>query len=190
MPTHECTWFIMLKANWRNRSRGFLWDWAEEQEEDDLTKNYPFPVPRIRDLSGEVRTECCRLHSHMTPLIKKKSRKVAPVTNPASLPSVTIASDDGDYTSSDENSRKGRKILVHHSSDSKLQPPGHVKPPRHDHMRYSVRSPRRYHRMSRFTSHRHNSFVKSIVEEPPDASQQEITKAKLKLSRKGQHLEV
>ena len=184
-----------LKANWRNRSRGFLWDWAEEEQDDDLTKNYPFPIPRIRDLSGEFRTECCKLHSHSAPPTKKKSRKAAAtvggaISYPAPLPSFTIASDDGDYTSSDENTRKGRKNLIHHSSDSKLQPPGHVKPPRHDYVRYSVRNPRRHHGTSRFSSRRQKSYVKSIVEEPPNASQQEIAKAKLKLLHKGQHLEV
>ena len=184
-----------LKDNWRERSRGFLWDWAEGEPEDDLTKNYPFPVPRIRDLSGELRTECCKLHSYSAPLTKKKSRKATPTIesaksyDPAPLPNATIESDGSDYTSSDENTRKGRKKLFHFSSDSKVLPPGHVKPPRHDHVRYSVRNPRRFRGTSRFISRRHKSFVKSIVEEPPDASQQEIAKAKLKLFHKGHHLE-
>ena len=187
---HACTWFILLKAHWRNRSRGFLWDWAEEQEEDDLTKNYPFPVPRIRDLSGELRIECCKWHSHLASMPKNKSRKVTAVANPAPLQSLTTASDDGDYTSSDENTRKEQKSVAHYSSDSKLQPPGHVQPPRHEHIHYSVRNPRRYRGTTRFSSRRHRSFVKSIVKEPPDASQQEVAKAKRKLLHKSQHLEM
>ena len=134
-----------MKAHWRKRSRGFLWDWAEGEPDDELTKNYPFPVPRIRDLSSELRTECCKLHP--APPTKKKSTvtiESAKSYDPAPLPNATIESDGSDYTSSDENNRKGRKSLVHHSSDSKLLPPGHVKPPRHDFVRFSVRNPKRY----------------------------------------------
>jgi len=28
-------------------------DWAEEEPDNDLTKNYPFPIPRIREISDE-----------------------------------------------------------------------------------------------------------------------------------------
>ena len=161
-----------LKANWRKRSRGFLWDWAEGEPEDDLTKNYPFPVPRIRDLSSVLRTE---LHP------EPKSN------DPAPLPNVTIESDaDSDYTSSDTR-KGGQKKFIRRSSDSKL-----LKPARHDHVYYSLNcNSRRYRGVSRrYSSYRYKSFVKSIVEEPPDASQLEIAHAREKLFHKSQHIEV
>ena len=41
--------------NWKNRSRGFVQDWAEgEPDDDDETKNNPFPFPQIRDIPDEL----------------------------------------------------------------------------------------------------------------------------------------
>lgn len=41
-------WCIYVKLNWKQRSHGFIWDWAELQYEDVETKTYPFPFPRVR----------------------------------------------------------------------------------------------------------------------------------------------
>jgi len=45
--------FSCKQSNWKKRSRGFVQDWAEEEPDNDLTKNYPFPIPRIREIPDE-----------------------------------------------------------------------------------------------------------------------------------------
>ena len=155
---HECVYNYayndFLQEHWRDRSRGFLWDWADREQDDDPTKNYPFPVPRIRNISNKFRTPCCQAHLQKTK--KKKMQKTFAANKnvmyiPPPLPNHNI--NDGDYTSSDENSDN--------SSDLALQ-----------------KQPDR------------NSDAKSLMEEPPDASQQEIAKAKLKLLHNNHNLEM
>ena len=158
-----------------------MWDWAEGGSDDDPTKNYPFPVPRTRDLSDKFRTQCCKLHSYSTPLYKKKSQ-TAPATAeniPSDYPAnFTAKSDDGQYTSSDENTEEGQNSVVHHFSDSILQPPGFKRLPYHVHVCYC--NPKRHYSTCRFRSIRHKRSVKNAMEEPQDASQRQIAKAKLK----------
>ena len=174
-----------LQKDWRNRSRGFLLDWAEAEPDDDLTKNYPFPVPRIRDLPDEFRTECCSLHSCRTSPTKEKSQNSANTEgtiscNPATQPLITVEgpADDSSHTSSDEFT-EGRRGIVHYPKRN-----GHVKPPHHSNARSSFHTyaPRRYHGSARFRSLRQRkTSAKSIVEEPPDASAEDIAKARHKL---------
>ena len=176
-----------MKVKWRNRSRGFLWDWAEGGSNDDPNKKYPFPVPCTRDLSGKFKTQCCKLHSYSTPLYKKKLRKGAATTeniasdSPANF---TTKSDDSQYTSSDENTWEGQNNVVHYFSDSILQQLGCTRSPHHDHVRY--RNPRRYYGTPRFRLIRHKRCVKNVMGEPQDTSQQEISQA---IRKKGQILE-
>ena len=180
-----------MQAHWRDRSRGFLWDWAEREQDDDPTRNYPFPVPRIRDFSHEFRAPRYKIHSCSTQSTKKKkSRKGFAATsgminNPPLLPNFN--SNDSDNTSSDENTG-----LRHYFSDSALKrQSGHMKQPRYRNTCYIIRSQRRHYGSSRFRSLKSNtSFAKSVVEQPPDASQQEVAKAKLKLLHKGHNLEM
>ena len=186
---------FLFQSNWLNHSHGFLWDWAECID-DDVTKNYPFPAPRVRDLPSEFITECCELHSHSAPSTNKESSKAASNIkdasshNPASLSHFTVTPDDGDYASSDESTKGGPKNLVCYSSDSNLQPPRHVKPPHHDHTHYSFRNSKRYRGTYRFRSRKHKNSTRCTAGAPPDASQQDIAKAKHKLFHKGQSLEV
>jgi len=57
LVTQSIICFITLsyeQDNWKKRSRGFVQDWAEGEPDDDPTKNYPFPVPRIREVPDEL----------------------------------------------------------------------------------------------------------------------------------------
>ena len=145
-------------------------------------------------------TECCDLHSSSSVPPKAESQDV--VTNNSaishdltSLPNVRITSDGSDHnTSSDEDDKVEQN---HHSSDSgdlRLQLPSHINPVHHGNALHSipVRSKRRHHGTTRFrTRQRSLTYdVKSIVAEPPDASQQDIAKAKRKLFPRTQKLEV
>jgi len=43
-----------MQDDWRNRSRGFLRDWAEGEPDDDPTQSYPFPIPPLRKLVDDT----------------------------------------------------------------------------------------------------------------------------------------
>ena len=171
-------------------------DWAEKEPDNDLTKNYPFPVPRIRDLPSEFRTDCCNLHSHSVPSAEEMSQYAA-ATNTEDAVShdhdvVSLAvintTDSSSHTSSDDEEAESKKRrLAHFSSDSKLQTAHHTKLTHHGNVSQSLHipSPRKYRRTSR--SRRLGSIVKSIVQKPPDASEQEVARARaqFKLFSKG-----
>lgn len=177
-----------------------MWDWAEGESDNDLTKNYPFPVPRIRDLPNEFRSNCCDLHSYSLPPDKERSQETTVDTegtlsnNLVPIPYCTctvIGADDSSYTISDEDTEDEQKSLGDYPHDSNLQPLRHVKPARHSNIHSIAHSynPRRSHRTLRYRSlRRHRSYAKSIVEEPPDASQQDVAKARLKFFHKTQNL--
>lgn len=160
-----------------------MWDWAEGEPDNDLTKNYPFPVPHIRELPSEYRTECCSLHSCSVPANEESLQESsANIEDTDSLQcTVIITNNDGNsQTTCDEDMESGQK---NHVNDAELQPAGYVKPICHKNIRYSVHGSRCYG-ISQFRSLRHvhnSSYAKSIVEEPPDATEEEVTKAQLKL---------
>lgn len=180
-----------LQNNWKIRSRGFLWDWADKESEDDLTKNYPFPIPRIRELSSELTAPCCSLHSNLVAPTKERSQSTSnnerPSSyDPTSLPTVTVIADDSNNISSDEDAEGQQKNLVHYFSDSQMQPLGYVKSIRRGNVQHGVRrsTTRRHHGTSRLRARRYlTSSVKSIVAGPPDASQEDVAKAKRKFLR-------
>ena len=88
-----------------------MWDWADG-EPDDLTKNYPFPVPRVRDIPSKLRTECCSLHSGSTApmateaelqnVVANNSRVLSHDPAPPSA-NVTVTADGGNHTSNGED---------------------------------------------------------------------------------------
>ena len=172
---------IYFKNNWRNRSRGFLLDWVEGEPDNDLRKNYPFPVPRIRNLPSEFRTECCSLHSHSVPSAEEMSQYAATNTEDAvshdavPLPSfaATNVTDSSSHTNSNEGAKSKKRKLAHFSSDSKLQTSHHTKPTHHENLSQSLNISREYYHTSQSRSKLlYGSVVKSIVQEPPDASEQ------------------
>ena len=186
---------ICLKNNWRDRSRGFLLDWAEDEPDNDLTKNYPFPVPRIRDLPSEFSTDYFSLNSHSVPSTKETSKNSTNTKDVVSNDAIPLpnAANSISHTSSDEEEAESRqKTLVHYSSDSKLHS-CHTKPAHHRAVSTSfyTHSSRRHHRSARSRLHEHRgSFIKSIVQEPPDASEQDVARAQAKLFNKSQKLEM
>ena len=168
-------------------------DWADKEPDNDLTKNYPFPVPRIRDLSSEFRTECCNLHSHSVPSAEEMSQNAAaantedavlldavPLQNFAEINAT--GSSSSHTSSNDEEAKSRRRRLSHISSDSKLVTLRRTKPAHHKDFSHSLNIPSEYH----CTSHSrflYGSVVKSIVEEPPDASKEEVDKARQKFKK-------
>ena len=187
---------ICLKNNWRNCSRGFLLDWVEDEPDNDLTKNYPFPVPRIRDLPSEFSTDHFSPNSHSVPSTKETSKNSANTEDAVSNDAIPLPNvvNSISHTSSDEEEAESRQnTLVHYSSDSKLHS-CHTKPA-YNHRTVSTsfytRSPRRHHRRARSRLHEHHgSFIKSIAQEPPDASEQDVARAQAKLFNKSQKLEM
>ena len=190
---------ICLKNNWRNRSRGFLLDWAEGEPDNDLTKNYPFPVPRIRDLPSKFSIDFCSLNSHPVSSTEETSQNAAVNTKDAvsheaiPLKNVVTTVDNSSHTSSDEEEAEIRqKTLVHYSSDSKILT-HHIKPAHRRTVSTSLNthSTRKYHRRARSRLHKHlGSFIKSITQEPPDASEQDVARAQAKLFNKSQKVEM
>ena len=172
---------ICLKNNWRNRSRGFLLDWAEGEPDNDLTKNYPFPVPRIRDLSSEFSTDLCSVNSHSVPSTEESSQNAANTKDavshdPIPLPNVVEMINSSSHTSSDEEEPEIRqKTLVHYSSDSKILP-HHIKAAHHGTVSTSLNTHSWRHRRAQLHGHC-GSLIKSIVQEPPDATEQDVARA-------------
>ena len=126
------------------------------------------------------------------PSTKETSKHSADAVSNDAIP-LPNAANSGSHTSSDEEAAESRqKTLVHYSSDSKLHS-CHTKPAYHRTVSTSfyIHSPRRHHRSARSRLHEHRgSFIKSIVQEPPDASEQDVARAQSKLFNKSQKLEM
>ena len=109
------------------------------------------------------------------------------------LKNVVIAVDSSSHTSSDEEEAECRqKTVVHYSSDSKILP-HRIKPAYHGTVSTSLNthSTRKYHQRAQSRLYKyHGSFIKSIAQEPPDASEQDVARAQAKLFNKSQKLEM
>ena len=173
-----------------------MWDWADNEQDIDLTKSYPFPVPRIRNLSSEYAMLSCDPYidsssssvtdedSNTAPMIHKDSQM--PLVHKRSLASQKSGRNDGNinHSSSDSELLQGvPKSKKHHSSYH----PGDSASNINDYSN-SLSIPRRSvgHRRSarRFT------VIKCIAVEPPDANQDDVSKARSKLQSKDPILQV
>lgn len=174
-----------------------MWDWADGEKDDDLTKSYPFPVPRIRELSSEFAMPSCDSHLNASSAsnAEDEDSTTAPSTNKNSdIPLIhqesvisqePTRSDDGGtnhLSSSLESFRVTHKPIskkrytTYHpiaNSSTSNDKTNTINVPRH-----SGVHPRSFSNARRVT------FVKSIVAEPPDANQDDVYKARHKLQNK------
>lgn len=168
-----------------------MWDWADGEPDDDLTKSYPFPVPRIRELSSEFAMPSCDPHmnassmsseenedSTTTPLMNNNSD--VPLIHQESVISQEPVKDDDngtDHLSSLDSFQMARK------------------PPKKRYTTYHPHNSTRNDKTNTLNVLRHSeehlglsrrriTFVKSIVAEPPDANQDDVYKARHKLQSK------
>ena len=156
---------MFYQDNWRKRSRGFLRDWAEDEPEDDPSKNYPFPVPTIRKSTNSP----CDVEDE---IIADTNIAETP-TQPSSLqvPEITVSKPDHEYEYINTVSHTGENEYCNVSlrSFNMFTP--------QDDAESCHNLPRRRHT---FQCRRH-AYAKSIVAEPPSASKQEVAKARYKL---------
>lgn len=163
-----------------------MWDWAEGEPDNDLTKSYPFPVPRIRELSSEFAMATC-----VPDLDSSSSKSADEETMP--VPSIQCESElPLTHNESIEPMKNTKKGLSHSSSDSELLVAPRQYTTYHNHLttnknNNTVGVPRRARKRR---SARHFTVVKSIVVEPPDANQEDVSKARYKLQNKAQTLQV
>jgi len=164
-----------------------LWDWAEGEPDNDLTKSYPFPVPRVRKISNEFTMATC-----VTDLDSSSSKSSDEDT--MVVPSIHYESElPLTHNESIEPMKSTNRNLSHSSSDSDLLV---VPNPsrRHTTTTYHNKSTTvtdKYHSIPRRFKRRptrHFTFVKSIVVEPPNANQEDVSKARYKLQNKAQAL--
>ena len=156
----------LIQDNWRKRSRGFLRDWAEDEPEDDPSKNYPFPVPTIRKSNS---TPC----DVTDEIITDSSNKEAS-TPPSSLtiPEISVSEPEYTYVTTASPIRDNEYCNVSLRSFNVLTPQDDTE------SHHSL--PRRRHTYHLMQCRRH-AYAKSIVAEPPSASREEVAKARCKL---------
>ncbi|XP_065902052.1 mucolipin-3-like [Dysidea avara] len=186
-----------LSSNWRQRSRGFLRDWAEGEPDDDPTKNYPFPIPRVRKPAPvtTVLDPVCINNSGDSSLMS--SVKIEnPVENNLHVPIVHIT----ESTSEPVNNSPvtGGHGLARFPSDSNLlaQPQAHEG--RFQRSLSFVSSHERHqghhHNVAYTSSGTHlmvcqpHMGVKAQVAEPPSATSKEVATARSKLWASNPHL--
>ena len=188
---------LFLQSNWRQRSRGFLRDWAEGEPDDDPTKNYPFPIPRVRKPAPvtTVLDPVCINNSGDSSLMS--SVKIEnPVENNLHVPIVHIT----ESTSEPVNNSPvtGGHGLARFPSDSNLlaQPQAHEG--RFQRSLSFVSSHERHqghhHNVAYTSSGTHlmvcqpHMGVKAQVAEPPSATSKEVATARSKLWASNPHL--
>lgn len=162
-----------------------------------MTKNYPFPVPRIRELSSKFTVASCDEESTPSPTVLDENAVAAsPDENKTSIPSIQIiesAANQEPVVNNDES-------LNHSSNDSELMVVVHnpsrqrttfnVHSRNNDNKNYDhkIYVPRHDKTHRRFTEH--YAHVKSIVVKPPDATQEDVSKARFKLRGKAHTLQL
>ena len=162
-----------------------MWDWADGEKDNDLTKSYPFPVPRIRDLSSEFAMPSCVTDlnypspdevSIAAPLMDNDTE--VPIMREEVVTSQEPISEDRNANDSELSQviRKPKKQNItyqpKHMTNNERAKIDSNSLPKH--------TAPRVRRSRRFTD------VKSIVAEPPDANQNDVYKARFKLQSKDQ----
>ena len=166
-----------------------MWDWADGEKDDDPTKSYPFPVPRIRDLSSEFAMPSCNPDVNSSPELgveDEEDSNAVPVHNNSEVPLM-----DEESMASQKPTRNDDKSENHLFSHSDSFQVVHMHKPKKRHTTYHLTNndknntlnvPRRSAAYRR--SPRHFTYVKSIVADPPDATQDDVYKARFKLQSK------
>ena len=168
-----------------------MWDWADGERDMDLTKSYPFPVPRISNLSSEFAMPSCdsELKSSASKITSKDSSTAPVMDEKSQLPLIQTESSDNQ-----KPVRNRAKTLSHSSSDSQLFQDVHK--PRITSYPYVLPSgnnnintlnlPRLTTGLSYERATRRFTVIKTITAEPPDATQDDVSKARFKLQNTNQ----
>ncbi|XP_065902091.1 mucolipin-3-like isoform X2 [Dysidea avara] len=140
-----------LSDNWRQRSRGFLRDWAEGEPDDDPTHSYPFPVPPIRQPIDNSSSSSSSSSTDSNSDYEDEIQNTSTYSNlsPCVPNNIYLSLDP---QTSNMNAGQGYQGLLRKRSGSRAA---------------STRA--RY------------STIKSIIAEPPCANKEEIAKARFKL---------
>ena len=162
-----------------------MWDWADDKPDVDLTKSYPFPVPRISQLSSEFAMPSCdsELNSSSSQIAIKDSSTAPIIDEKSQFPLIQTESSD-----SEKPVRSRAKTLSHSSSDLQLfQEVCKPKITSNPHFlsgnnnSNTLSLPRHTRGITYRRAARHFTVIKSIVAEPPDANQNDVSKARFKL---------
>ena len=178
-----------------------MWDWAEQERDNDLTKNYPFPVPRIRGLSDEFTV--ASYHEQESNSLSSSGaadEDTATVQDESitAAPSIHHESDPPNWSVVSQKQIDNERTINHASSDPQLvHKPNNQQRTSFSHNKYNrkyvhtVGVPRAARRVKAHRrSTRRFADVKSLVVEPPDANQDDVCKARFKLQNKIHALEV
>ena len=162
-----------------------MWDWADGEPDMDLTKSYPFPVPRISNLSSEFAMPSCdsELKSSASKITSKDSSTAPVMDEKSQLPLIQTESSDNQ-----KPVRNRAKTLSHSSSDSQLFQDVH-KPkitsnphlPSGNNNSNTLSLPRLTRGITYQRAARRFTVIKTITAEPPDATQDDVSKARFKL---------
>ena len=173
-----------------------MWDWADGEPDIDLTKSYPFPVPRICNLSSEFAMPSCDSELEcISSKVAMKDSSTAPTIDDTSQVSL-ICSESSD---SQKPTKNQAKTLSHPSSDSQLFRDAHKTKVKHTtfHPHHSaeyntntMNLPRHTRGITYHRATRRVTVIKTIAAEPPDATQDDVSKARLKLQISNQALHV
>ena len=164
-----------------------MWDWADGEPDMDLTKSYPFPVPRISNLSSEFAMPSCDSELEcISSKIAMKDSSTAPTMDDISQVSL-ICTESSD---SQKPAKNRAKTLSHSSSDSELFQDAHKAKVKHTsfHPHHSteyntnaINLPRLTRGITYHRATRRVTVIKTITAEPPDATQDDVSKARFKL---------
>ncbi|XP_065903014.1 mucolipin-3-like [Dysidea avara] len=168
-----------LSDNWKKRSRGFVQDWAEGEPDDDLTKNYPFPVPRIREILNEFDS------------FKHGDESDRNIVTPSPTDQNSIVSQNNEDTNSNVIVLNGSANVNKNCSSHTLSPFSSVSLPANVPFQARVFQPtqRRVHSQRdhhtkckycglRLAQSKSNSNIKSTVRKPFNASQRDVARAR------------
>ena len=156
-----------------------MWDWAYGEKDNDLTKSYPFPVPRIRKLSNKftmpssVNYLSVEDEDFMAASLMHNNTEV-PLIHHQSVTSQEPMSDDGN-TNDLESSHQPKK-------QNGTYYPNHLK----NDERVNSKTLPAYTSLRPHLRFRCFTDVKSIVAEPPDANQDDVYKARIKIQSRDQ----
>ena len=158
-----------------------MWDWADGEPDMDLTKSYPFPVPRICNLSSEFAMPSCdsEMMSSSSKIATKDSTTACMMDDKSQVPLICTES-------SDSQKPERNRVLSHSSSDPELfQDTSKPKITSYPHLpsgsSNTLNLPRHTRGITYRRGTRHLTVVKTVVAEPPDATQDDVSKARFKL---------
>jgi len=159
-------------------------DWAEgEPDHDDPTKNYPFPIPRIREIPYEfyncTNVDASNLTISMSNPLDQNSNGLQNLED--ATPDVVVSNDNNKVQMNSSN-----PFLSPHNSGSlpaNCHFPVHISQPNQRHALSQIRHPTNdatcMHCGSRLVqSSKSSSDIKSTARQPSDDNQKDVARAR------------